>query len=222
MNRSFYSLPNPREASLKWRQYEQAREKVERIEQRLRETQRRQAEVEERIKHLGDAAVRELAQSILAGEDDPAARHEEHEKLVAELRELRLQGQATAEALPRAEEELRQTVYEHQHRWKEEADRALEKAIASERQAYDKARALIEEPRTKRLYAEELSKWVRYPQPTFGTSSDIAIPTAIQPLQSSAERAEQQMQERLENEALQLEALEQAKLGNLEQQGEVA
>jgi len=204
MNRAFYSLPNPREAGLRWRQFEQARGKVERIEQRLRETQRRQAEVEEWIKHLGDAAVRELAQAILAGEDDPAAqlRYEEHEKLVAELRELRLQGQATAEAQPRAEEELRQLVYEHQHRWKAEADSALAKAIKEERRAYDKARALIEEPRTKRLYTEELSRWVRYPQPTFGTNSDIAIPTAIQPLQASADRAEQQMQERRYNEQL--------------------
>lgn len=206
MNRVFYSLPAPKSVGLKWRQYELSREKISRVEGRLREAQRRRQDVEKRIKHLGDAEVTELAQAILAGEDDPAARHDEHEKLVAELRELRRQEQALSRALPQTEEELRQVVYEHQHRWKEEADAALERAIRDERKAYAKAQELIEKPRAKRIYAEELSKWVRYPQPTFSTPADVGVPTAIQPLQASAERAEQQLEERRYNEQLEREA----------------
>jgi hypothetical protein len=158
--------------------------------------------VEEQIRRLGDAEVTELAQAILAGEDDPTARHDEHEKLVAELRELRRQEQALSQALPQTEEELRQIVYEHQHRWKEEADAALERAIRDERKAYAKAQELIEKPRAKRLYVEALASWARYPQPTFGTPADVGVPTAIQPLTASADRAEQQLQERRYNEQL--------------------
>jgi hypothetical protein len=152
--------------------------------------------VEEQIRRLGDAEVTELAQAILAGEDDPAARHDEHEKLVAELREFRRQEQALSRALPQTEEELRQVVYENQHRWKEEADRALEKAIGEERQAYDKALKLIQEPRRKRIYAETLSQWVRNVGPTFGEPSDVAALSAMQNLGQGPFLAEQKLEER--------------------------
>ena len=192
--RAFYSLPEPKEAGLKWREYERARAKVERIDERLRQAQRARAEIEQEIKHLDDSAVRELAAAVLAGEEDPAAHHDEHEKLVAKLRDLRREEQAVSQARPVAEEELRQVVYEHQHRWKEEADKALEKAIGEERKAYARAQELISGPRGKRLYLEALAKWVRYPQPTFGTDSDIGIPSAMQPLVGSVEYAEQKLQ----------------------------
>jgi len=203
MNRGFYSLPNPREVGLKWRAFERAQEKISRVEGRLRESQRRRAEVEEQMKRLGDSEVTELAQAILAGEDDPAARHDEHENLVAELRDLRRQEQALSQALPRAEEELRQVVYENQHRWKEEADSALEKSIAEERKAYDRALKLIQEPRRKRIYAETLSQWVRNVGPTFGEPSDVAALSAMQNLGSGAYVAEEKMRERARIEQLQ-------------------
>jgi len=103
---------------------------------------------------------------------------------------------------------LRQVVYEHQHRWKDEADTALEKAIAEERAAYDKALELIQEPRRKRIYAENLSGWVRYPQPTFSEPSDVAALSAIQNLGSGPENAEQRMQERRAAEQLERETTE--------------
>ena len=65
MNRGFYSLPDPREVGLKWREFEKAREKVDRIEQRLREAKNTRAQVEERVRLLGDTEVSELAQAIL-------------------------------------------------------------------------------------------------------------------------------------------------------------
>jgi hypothetical protein len=203
MNRGFYSLPNPREVGLKWKAFERAQEKIARVEERLRDVKRRRAEAEEQIKRLGDAEVSELARAILEGADDPVARHDEHEKLVAELRELRRQEQALTQALPQTEEELRQVVYENQHRWKAEADSALEKAIQEERKAYDKALQLIEEPRRRRIYAETLAGWVRYPSPTFGEPSDVAARSAMQNLGSGAYSAEQKMQERRHNEQLQ-------------------
>jgi hypothetical protein len=158
--------------------------------------------VEEQIRRLGDAEVTELAQAILAGEDDPGARHDEHEKLVAELREFRRQEQALSQALPQTEGELRQVVYESQHRWKEEADRALEKAIGEERKAYDKALKLIQEPRRKRIYAETLSQWVRNVGPTFGEPSDVAALSAMQNLGQGPYYAEQKLEERRLQEQL--------------------
>src|SRR5215211_8196046 len=156
MNRAFYSLPDSREVGLKWKPYQQAREKVSRIETRLRETQKERARLEGEIRDLGDAEVRELSQAILRGEDDPTARHDEHERLVERLRDLKREEAAIAQALPRAEEELRQTIFEHQGRWKEEADAALEKAIQEERKAYEKALQLIQEPRRRWNHAEAI------------------------------------------------------------------
>src|SRR5215204_4863275 len=110
MNRSFYSLPDPREVGLKWKPYQKAREKVSRIETRLRQTQNERARLEGEIRELGDAEARALSQAILRGEDDPTARHDEHQRLVGRLRELKREEAAIARALPQAEEELRQVV----------------------------------------------------------------------------------------------------------------
>ena len=203
IHRAFYSLPGPKEVGLKWRQYEQARGKIERIEQRLREAQRERAQVEEEIGRLGEDEVDALAKAVLAGEDDPAARHGEHEKLVERLRGLRRQEQAIERALPVAEEELRQVVYEHQHRWKEEADTALEKAIQEEHKAYAKAIELIEGPRLRRMYLEALSGWVRYPTPSFGAPSDVVARSAIQRLEGDAALAREKFDERHQAEQLQ-------------------
>src|SRR5215211_446629 len=205
MNRAFYSLPDPREVGLKWKQFEKARQNVERIEGRLRKTQKERARLEGEIRDLGDAEVRELSQAILRGEDDPTARHDEHEKLVERLRSLEREEAAIAQALPRAEEELRQTIFEHQGRWEEEADTALEKAIQEERNAYEKALKLIQEPRRRRIYAENLAAWVRYPQPAFGVPSDVAALSAIQNLQSGAYVAEEKLEERRAGEQLEAE-----------------
>jgi septal ring factor EnvC (AmiA/AmiB activator) len=124
MNRVFYSLPDPREVGLKWKQFEKARQKVERIEKGLHDTQNERARLEQEVRELGENEVRELARAILEGTDDPSAKHGEHEKLVERLRTLKREEQAIAQALPVAEEELRQTVFEYQHKWKDEADSA--------------------------------------------------------------------------------------------------
>ena len=210
MNRMFYSLPDPREVGLKWKQFEKAREKVSRIEERLHSTQNERARLEQEIRELGEDQVRELAQAILAGEDDPLARYDEHTKLVERVRNLKREEQAIAQALPVAEEELRQTVFEHQHRWKEEADGALEGAIREEQGAYAKAIELIEGPRLRRMYLEALSGWVRYPTPSFGAPSDVVARSAIQNLEGDAAFASEKAEERRYNEQLeQQQALEQ-------------
>src|SRR5829696_170533 len=205
MNRAFYSLPDPRKGGLKWKPYEQAREKVSRIEKRLRETQKERARLEGEIRDLGDTEVRELSQAILRGEDDPLAKHDEHQRLVERLRALKREEAAVSRALPQAEEELRQVVYEHQHRWKDEADVALAEAIQAEHKAYAKATELLEGPRARRMYLEALSGWVRYPTPSFGAPSDVVARSAIQRLEGDAVLAEEKMAERRQAEQLALE-----------------
>jgi len=204
-HRAFYSLPDPREVGLKWKQFEKARQKVARIETRLWETQNERARLEQEIRDLGENEVRELAQAILEGTDDPTARSGEHEKLVERVRALKREEQAIAQALPVAEEELRQTVFEYQHRWKDEADSALEKAIAEEQGAYAKAIELIEGPRLRRMHLEALSGWVRYPTPSFGAPSDVVARSAIQRLEGDAAFASEKMAERQGAEQLQRE-----------------
>jgi hypothetical protein len=205
MHRAFYSLPDPREAGLKWRAFEKAREKVERIEKRLHDTQNERARLEQEVRELGEAEVRELAQAILEGTDDPSAKHSEHAQLVERLRTLKREEAAISQALPVAEEELRQTVFEYQHKWKDEADSALEKALAEEQGAYQKAIELIEGPRLRRMYLEALSGWVRYPTPTFGAPSDVVARSAIQRLEGDAAFASEKMAERQGAEQLQRE-----------------
>jgi DNA repair ATPase RecN len=201
----FYSLPDPREVGLKWKPYEHSRQNVERIERRLRETQNQRARLEQEIRELGDAEIRELSQAILRGEDDPLAHHDEHQRLVERLRELKREEAAISQALPVAEEELRQTVFEYQHKWKEETDGALAKAIAEEHKAYAKAIELIEGPRLRRMYLEALSGWVRYPTPAFGAPSDVVARSAIQRLGGDAVLAEEKLEERHQAEQLQRE-----------------
>ena len=204
MNRAFYSLPDPREVGLKWKEFGKAAAKVGRIEKRFHDTQNERARLEQEIRELGENEVRQLAGAILEGTDDPTASASsgEHEKLVERVRLLKREEQAIAQALPVAEEELRQTVFEHQSRWKEEADSALEKALEAERRAYLKVLDIIEDPRSKRLYAENLAAWVRNVGPTFGTPEDAAGRSAIGRLQADAEYAADKHNERQENERL--------------------
>ena len=202
MNRAFYSLPDPREVGLKWKEFEKAAAKVERIEKRFHDTQNQRARLEQEIRELGENEVRELSQAILEGTDDPTARSGEHEKLVERVRALKREEQAIAQALPVAEEELRQVVFEQQPAWIGEADGALEKAIAEERKAYQRVLDIIEDPRSKRLYAEHLAAWVRNVGPTFGTPEDAAGRSAIGRLQADAEYASEKHAERQENERL--------------------
>lgn len=204
--RTFYQLPDPQEGGLKWRAFERGKQKLNRVEGRLREAQKRRGEVEEQIKNLGDKEVTELAQAILAGEADPAARHAEHEALVAELRVLKREEEALAQALPQAEEELRQEIFDHQREWIPQADKALERAITEERRSYAKAVELIEGPRAKRLFLEALAKWIRYPQSTFsGGGGDVTARSVIQNLGGDALLAEERMAERRHAELLQLQ-----------------
>jgi hypothetical protein len=163
---------------------------------------------------LGENEVRELAQAILEGTDDPLAKHGEHEKLVERLRALKREEAAVSQALPQAEESLRLTVYENQHRWLQEADEAFEKAMAAERKAYQRALEIIEGPRRKRLYAEALGQWIRNVGPAFGTPDDVAGRSAIQRLQADAEGASEKHAERLKMDRWQA-----AETARLEQEG---
>jgi len=205
MHRSFYSLPNPKELGLKWKEYERSRQKVERIEERLHSTQNERARLEQEVRELGEEEVRELAQAILEGTDDPTARHGEHEKLVERVRALKREEQAIAQALPVAEEELRQVVFEHQPAWIGEADGALAKALREEHKAYARAIELIEGPRLRRMYLEALSGWVRYPTSAFGAPTDVVARSAIQRLEGDAAFASEKMAERQGAEQLQRE-----------------
>jgi hypothetical protein len=201
MNRQFYSLPEPGELGLEWKAYEEGREKIARIESRHQEAAQAARDLEQRIREEQSADVRKLAQSILAGEDDPAASTEALEGFAGELREQRRLKEALDQALPRAEEEFRQTTYANQGMWASQADKLLLKAIAEERKAYERARQIAEKARRRRQYAEALAKWVRNPSPTFGAPSDVTIAATVQQTWTDdLERCERQMHERQKHE----------------------
>jgi hypothetical protein len=204
--RQFHNLPDPEQAGLKWKPYEEAREKIARIEERSRDAGTKAKALEERIREEERADVRKLAQSILAGNADPAAPVEELEGLGADLREQRRLRDALGEALPAAEEELRRTAWEHQEGWTLQADEALEEAIEEEREAYQRAQEIAQEARAKRIYLEALADWTRKVPPTFSVPADVTIASAVQGWEEDTARSERQMHERQQNEQLAREA----------------
>jgi hypothetical protein len=208
MNRVFYSLPNPGEVGLKWKPYEQAREKIVRIEQRSRKAGQSAQDLQQRIRQEQRADVRKLAESILAGNADPAAPVEELEGLAGDLRDQRRLRDALEQALPEAEEGLRRTAYEHQAEWTSQADKALEQAIEEEREAYQRAQEIAQQARARRLYLEALAQWTRKVPSTFGVPADVAIPSTVQGWEEDASRCERQMHERRQNEQLERETTE--------------
>ena len=50
MNRQFYSLPEPGELGLKWKAFEEGREKIERVEGRRQEAAHAARDLEQRIR----------------------------------------------------------------------------------------------------------------------------------------------------------------------------
>jgi hypothetical protein len=207
MNRGFYSLPAPQEAAgLAWPAYERAREQIAAVEERSRQATTKARTLEQRIREEERADVRKLAQSILAGNADPAAPVEELEGLGAELREQRRLREALDQALPEAEERLRRTAHEHQAEWTSQADEALEEAIEEEREAYQRAQEIAQKARERRLYLEALADWTRRVPQTFNVPADVAIPSTVQGWEEDASRCERQMQERHQNEQLEREA----------------
>jgi chromosome segregation ATPase len=196
MNRQFHNLPDLEQAGLEWKPYEQAREKIARIEERSRDAGTKAKALEQRIREEERADVRKLAEAILSGQADPAAPLSELDSLGTELREVRRERQALDEALPEAEEELRRTAWEHQEEWTSQADKALEQVLNEERKAYQRAQEIAQEARARRLYLEALAQWTRKVPPTFNVPADVAISSTVQGWEEDLSRCERQMHER--------------------------
>jgi DNA repair ATPase RecN len=205
--RQFHNLPDPEQAGLEWKPYEQARQKIARLEERSREATTKAKTLEQRIREEERADVRKLAQSILSGNADPAAPVQELEELGSELREARRERQALDEALPEAEEQLRRAAWEHQGAWTSEADEALAKAIEEEREAYRRAQEMAQEARERRLYLEALTDWTRKVPSTSSVPADVTIASSVQGWEEDATRCELRMHERRQNEQIEREAL---------------
>ncbi len=205
MMKQFHSLPDPAEVGLRWKAYQEAREKIARVEERYQEAQLRRQELEGRIREQQSADVAALARSILAGDADPAASTEELEDLAGELREQRRLTNALEQALPQAEDALRQTVFEHQEVWTSQVDKALMKALEEERAAYTRAQEIAQKARSRRLYLEALSDWTRKVSPSFSAPADVTVVAAVQQWEQDIARAERQTAERREHERLERE-----------------
>jgi hypothetical protein len=142
-----------------------------------------------------------LAEAVLEGKQDPAASVEDLEERGGALRECRRLREALDQALPEAEEELRQTIFENQAVWKSQADRVLEECIEGEKAAYEQAREIAEKARRRRQLAEAVAAWIRKPAPSFSTPSDATIASTVQQTWvADLSRCERQMDERQRNE----------------------
>ena len=70
--RQIHSLPEPRELGFKWRPFEKACKKLDRVEGKRKEVQRREAELKARIESEKREDVKRLAAAILDGSDESA------------------------------------------------------------------------------------------------------------------------------------------------------
>ena len=198
--KTFHSLPNPEEMGFEWPEFAKALERIHNVERRRRQAERTAAELQERIRGENQADIQRLANAIASGEPDPAPPG--LEELADELKEQKRLARALEEAEPRAAGELARAVQERREEWAAEVDAALEKAIAAERKAYEKAMAPVVKARTRRQHLETFASWVRTTPPVFSRPSDVAVPAAFGQLQQDVDRAERQMLERLEQERL--------------------
>ena len=197
--KTFHSLPNPEEMGFSWPAFAKALERLANVESRRAEAERTAQELQERIRNETDADIQKLAQAIASGDPDPAPPG--LEDLTHELREQQRLAKALEEAEPRAEGELLKVAQANREEWAAEVDAALEKAIAAERRAYEKAMAPLLKARERRQHIEALSRWVRTTPPVFSPPSDATVPATFGQLSEDADRAERQLAELQEREA---------------------
>jgi uncharacterized protein YhaN len=98
--RQIHSLPEPKEFGFRWRPFDKARKKLERVEAKRKEVGRREAELKARIESEKQEDVKRLAAAILSGSDESAP--PELEDLAAKMKELHRLSEALKEAEPQA------------------------------------------------------------------------------------------------------------------------
>jgi hypothetical protein len=194
-------LPDPRElGGFRWKPYERARKKLDDIEGRRRDAQRRAAELKSRIENEKQADVKRLAQAILSGSDDVPP--PELEDLAAKMRELHRLSEALKQAKPEAEAELVRVVQENRETWMAEVDTAVAEALEEERAAFQKAMQLADAARSRRQALETLANWVRTTPPGFSPPGDVSVRSAFDRLRADTDQAERLLHERAENERI--------------------
>src|SRR5829696_951917 len=175
--RQIHSLPEPKEFGFRWRPFEKARKKLDHLERKRREVQKREAELRARIKSEEQEDVKRLAASILSGSRESAP--PELEGLSAQMKELHRLSEALKAAEPQAESELIRTVQEHRGQWIPEVDAAVGRALEEEREAVGRALKLADSARARRQSLEMLASWVRTTPPSFSPPADISVRSAF-------------------------------------------
>ena len=196
--RQIHSLPEPKEFGFRWRPFEKARKKLDHVERKRREVQKREAELQARIKSAEQEDVKRLAASILSGSGTTAP--PELEGLAAQMKELHRLLEALKEAEPQAESELIRTVQEHREEWIPQVDNAVVRALEEERDAFSKALQMADSARAKRQHLEQLATWVRTTPPSFSPPADVTVRSAFDRLRADIDQAERLLHERAANE----------------------
>jgi hypothetical protein len=196
--RQIHSLPEPKEFGFRWRPFEKARKKLDHVERKRREVQKREAELRARIKSEEQEDVKRLAASILSGSRESAP--PELEGLSAQMKELHRLSEALKAAEPQAEAELIRTVREHRDEWMPQVDAATAKALGEEREAFSKALQMADSARSRRCRLEKLAAWVRTTPPSFSPPADVTVRSAFDRLRADIDQAERLLHERAANE----------------------
>ena len=205
--RQIHSLPEPKEFGFRWRPFEKARKKLDHVERKRREVQKREAELRARIKSEEQEDVKRLAASILSGSRESAP--PELEGLSAQMKELHRLSEALKAAEPQAESELIRTVQEHREEWIPQVDNAVVRALEEGRDAFEKALQMADSARAKRQHLEQLATWVRTTPPSFSPPADVTVRSAFDRLRAEIDQAERLLHERAANERIQAEQAEQ-------------
>jgi hypothetical protein len=198
--RQIHSLPEPKELGFRWRPFEKARKKLDHVEAKRREVQRREAELKARIKSEEQEDVKRLAAAILSGSGTTAP--PQLEDLAAKMKEHQRLSEALKVAEPQAESELIRTVQEHRADWIPQVDAAVARALEEEREAFNKALQMADSARSRRMRLEQFATWVRTTPPSFSPPADVSVRSAFDRLSADIDRAEHLLHERTANERI--------------------
>jgi hypothetical protein len=208
--RQIYSLPQPEQFGFRWRPFEKARKKLDRVQEKRKEVQRREAALKARMKAEKQDDVKRLATAILDGSaaDESTPGSLELEDMAAEMRELQRLSEALKQAEVQAEADLLRTVQAHREQWIPEVDDAVVRALGEEREAFRKAMELADAARSRRQRLETLQAWVRTTPSSFSPPADVSVRSAFDRLASDTNQAERLLHERAANEQLARESEE--------------
>jgi hypothetical protein len=200
------NYPPIKDLGFSWKPYQKALEKLENARKSRRELERKQEELNQKLRQENAADVDAAIQSVLRGEGIPPAPELAH--IHRALQEVRRDKQIAERAEPAAHAELMNAVTMNMEEWIAEVDAAIDKAFAAEEKAEARALEIMAPARERREKLQETRRWILHRPPVFSPPRSVDVLAAVQGWGDEREAQQRrhqeqlahEMEERLENE----------------------